>query len=56
MILVFYLVNTDSIFGNWGLIKLSDNPFHFGPDFGWFPTLEEAFLNSWMYEETNSPQ
>ena len=35
-------------FGNWGLLKLSDQPFHFGPDFNWFPTLEEAFLNSWM--------
>jgi|SoiMethySBSTD1v2_1073268.scaffolds.fasta_scaffold160872_4 hypothetical protein len=35
-------------FGNWGLIKLSDHPFHFGPDFHWFSTLEEAFLNSFM--------
>ena len=37
-------------FGNWGLITLSDQPFHFGPDYGWFPTLKEAFENSWMFE------
>ena len=37
-------------FGNWGLIKLSSKPFHFGPDYGWFETLEEAFLNSFMAE------
>lgn len=33
---------------NWGLMKLSDQPLHFGPDYYWFSTLEEAFLNSWM--------
>lgn len=37
-------------FGNWGLAKLSDNPFHFGPDHYWFETLEEVFLNSFMAE------
>ena len=36
--------------GNWGLTKLSDNPVHFGPDFHWFSTLEEAFLNFFMSE------
>lgn len=35
-------------FGNWGLTTLSDHPFHFGPDYHWFSTLEEAFLNSRM--------
>lgn len=35
-------------FGNWGLVKLSDRPFHFGADYNWFPTLEEAFLDSFM--------
>ena len=38
-------------FGNWGLIKLSDQPFHFGSDFQWFSTLEEAFLDSWMAQK-----
>ncbi len=37
-------------FGRWGLIKLSENPIHFGPDFQWYSTLEEAFLDSWMAE------
>lgn len=37
-------------FGNWGLIKLSDRPFHFGMDSQWYPTLEGAFLDSWMAE------
>ncbi|MEP7232984.1 MAG: hypothetical protein ABI691_22180 [Ginsengibacter sp.] len=35
-------------FGNWGLTKLSDNPFHFSMDNYWFDTIEEAFLNSFM--------
>ena len=35
-------------FGNWGLTKLSDKPFHFGADYNWFDTIEEAFLNSFM--------
>ena len=38
-------------FGNWGLVKLSDHPFHFGADYNWFSTLEEAFLNSWMNDK-----
>ena len=38
-------------FGRWGLSKLSENPIHFGPDFQWYSTLEEAFLDSWMVEE-----
>ena len=37
-------------FGNWGLIKLSAKPMHFGPDYQWHPTLEKAFLESWMAE------
>ena len=37
-------------FGNWGLVKLSDEPLHFGTDSHWFNTLEETFLNSWMAE------
>ena len=36
--------------GNWGLIKLSDKKFHFGPDYHWYSTLEEVFLDSWMGE------
>ncbi len=34
--------------GNWGLVTLSDNPFHFGMDFQWFETLQEVFSNSMM--------
>ena len=37
-------------FGRWGLVKLSENPFHFGQDSQWFSTLEETFLDSWMAE------
>jgi len=37
---------------NWGLIKTSDYTFHFGMDFQWYPTLEEAFLDSWMADAT----
>ena len=37
-------------FGRWGLIKLSADPIHFGPDFHWHSNLEEAFLDSWMAE------
>ena len=39
-------------FGNWGLIDISVVPFHFGMDFQWYPTLKEAFLDSWMSDET----
>ncbi len=37
-------------FRNWGLTKVSDRPFYFGMDFQWYPTLEEAFLDSWIAE------
>ncbi len=37
-------------FGNWGLTTLSDEPFHFGPDFCWYPSLENVFLESFMSE------
>ena len=39
-------------FWNWGLIRLSDQPFHFGPDSGWFSSLKEAFEDSWMSESS----
>jgi len=38
-------------FGNWGLITLSSQPLYFGPDFCWYPTLKDAFLDSWMAEQ-----
>jgi hypothetical protein len=40
-------------FGDWGIVDLSKESIHFGPDFGWFPTLKEAFLDSWMAEKDN---
>ena len=39
-------------FGNWGLVRLSDQPFHFGPDSSWFSSLKEAFKDSWMSESS----
>jgi hypothetical protein len=37
-------------FGNWGLTNLSTKPIHFGPDYNWFSTLKEAFLDSCITE------
>jgi len=38
-------------FDNWGLVVLSDKPFHFGMDYQWYKTLEEAFLDSFMADK-----
>ena len=35
----------------WGLVFIDDDAI--GQDAGWFPTLEEAFRDSWLWDEAN---